>query len=64
MLCSNAQRMACFWQDKRITFCTFLTRDSMLLYLARISAKKQYDLLDLFHRSNMQVEFFFICLVK
>ena len=31
----------------------------MLLYLARISAKKEYELLDLFHRSNMQeVEFF------
>ena len=37
----------------------------MLLYLARISAKKQYKLLDLFHRSNMQeVEFFCIDLVK
>ena len=36
----------------------------MLLYLARISAKKQLELLDLFHRSNVQVEFFFIYLVK
>ena len=37
----------------------------MLLYLARISAKKQYKLLDLFHRTNMQEEEFFrIYLVK
>ena len=36
----------------------------MLLYLAQISAKKQKQLLDLFDRSNMQVEFFFIYLVK
>ena len=32
----------------------------MLLYLARISAKKQYELLDLFYRSNMQVDFFYL----
>ena len=36
----------------------------MLLYLARISAKKQKQLLDLFHRSNMQVELFFVYLAK
>ena len=36
----------------------------MLLYLARISAKKQEELLDLFRKSNMQVEFFIIYLVK
>ena len=37
----------------------------MLLHLVLISAKKQYKLLDLFHRSNVQeVEFFCIYLVK
>ena len=37
----------------------------MLLYLVGISSKKEYELLDLFHRSNMQeVEFFCIYLVK
>ena len=36
----------------------------MLLYLARIYTKKQQELLDLFHRRIMQVELFFIYLVK